>query len=375
MLLLLSACALITKDDYDARVGVASDDTAGADAIAVSGTLDVLNDRVSRSTLAEVEVGILRYEFNFGADQGEPFVFMKDMLTSTTLTDAGIGTSRPFQLELPALPPEEHHYDIEGLTATTYMLVAFVDTNGNGEPETEDILVGANVQDLLVYIVDGSNAEIDEEPGWYLIAVPSFEGGGITDVYPVDEDFFVWNLESTLLPGKQALEPLAGKVEAERPDGTSFVTLWNLEFIEELFEGKATERTPTFGACEVGGDGRFELSPLGIPERALLSTIGVDGADYSTVGLSTAIFVGLAWQDDGDGELEYRKDERPYAYSTASGKDSIALIWYEPIGFESAFMSEFGVEPGWSVMGVIGDEEGKILPWTEVHLVLGDEGI
>ena len=382
MLLLLSACALISKDDYDWRTNLGSADDSGGDSgegpagIEASGSLDIRTDCAPREPLDQVVVAVLQFELRLDAADDEPFVEIFELVDSTLVDDVDVGTARPYKLQLPALPPEDHHYEIEGVTGATYMVVAFVDEDGDGVPTTEDTLIGANSEDLLVYIVEGTNDELSEEPGWYLISVPmTGEGSGIQDIYPVDEDFFVWDVESNLVPSKNAAEALSGKVQADLPDGASMVTFWNFEFIEELFKGEATSRTPSYGAASVGSEGRFEFSPLGFPDRELLSTTGPEGGDYGQVGLMTGLFLGLAWQDDGDEILNYRTDERPYAYSSAAGADSVAFIWYEPIGFEAAFLLSDDVTAGWNAMGVYGDKEGEILPWSEAHLVLDDQGI
>lgn len=381
MLLFLSGCALISKDDFDWRTNLGSTDSGtdsgdsgeGGGRIEISGSLDMLSEYIGREALPQASVGVLRFQFDFDAQPGDPFAEMFDFVDTAEVEDLSPGVSRPFQLSVPLVPPDEHLYDIDGVQGVTYMLAALSD-DGNGAMDAADTYVGANVTDLLIYTTGGSNAEFGEDPGWYLISIPSFEGGGIEDIFPIEDDFFVWDVESNLLPRNTANDDVPGKLETELPDGDVGVTLWNVEFFEELFKGEATDRPPTHGTAEVDGDGRFVFRPIGFPAKEALSSTGVDGADYSSVGLLVGTYVGLAWADDGDLELNYRGDERPFAYSSAAGNQSKAFVWYEPIGFEAAFMLQYGVEVGWNVISAFGDNEGEILDWSENQLVLGDEG-
>ncbi|HJN75365.1 MAG TPA: hypothetical protein QGF58_15660 [Myxococcota bacterium] len=377
MLFLLSACALITKSDYDWRTKVGPEDSgdSGDDhVIEISGSLDMLPDRSSRNALPRVTVGVVRFEFIFGAAETEPFMNVFELVDEALVEDLSPGVERPFKLGVPDAVPAEQEYDIQGMTGTTFMLVAYVD-DGNGVIDPADTIVGGNSTDLLVHVVSGNASGFDEGPGWYLISIPDLDVGEIKDVYAIEQSFFVWDVESNLLPLNRTEEGVSGKVDAELPDGQVTVTLWNVEFFQELISGDPTDRAPWHGLAEAGADGRFEFQPIGMPAKESLSSISADGTDYSALGLVSAAYIALAWGDDGDQEFEYQGEERPFAYSANAGSDSKGLLWYEPVGVQAAFTLGYGREVGWNVLGAADDNQGEVLPWAENQLVLGDDGI
>jgi hypothetical protein len=380
----LSACALITQAEYDERTGAVQtpDDTGDSGqelpTIEVSGSLSVPDDRDVDRTPSGANVGLVSARFIPAAGDGEEFIEIGALLASGTVDDLSPGTARPYRFDLPALPPEDDLYAYEPAwkLGAPYFLGAWTDTDGDGEPEGDrDLIVGANVDQLLIYVQEVTEGGVFDGPGWYLVSFDP-QTDKLEDVYPIVEDYFVYDLSGNLLPNRNGNKRLAGYLVGglEGHEVNPRVSFFDLSLLLPASEGEELDRDPYLTDTDLGTEGGFSF-PDGIGVPSLEQTVDhTSEGSLKPYGVQVASYIAIAYEDlDDDGQLDLgsgTSSDRALGTSAQAGADSCFVTYYQPTSFKAAFMLSYGVDAGWNRFSF--DDSGQGIAWDTIMLL--DDG-
>jgi hypothetical protein len=263
-----------------------------------------------------------------------------------------------FELVLPRRPAMSELYmpddEAGSFRLASYMLGAYVDTNGNGEPDDEDTLVGAST-DLIVF-ADGERTHmtegLDYPAGWNRVEWRI--DGDQSRVFVLGWGGHVEGMEipANLLPPPRD-EGLPGHVRS--PIGPVRVDLYA---ITEQYLG---ERRPNPTLMSVDVDASAANTPFRFagpipepPPEHLFANGDVSGAEIS-------VAVALAYEDvDQDGVFDADADVTRGS-SLDAGGDARMLIYVKPRDFTAAFYEQvYGLSSGWMLCDARGDDATKV---------------
>ncbi|MCP4915786.1 MAG: hypothetical protein GY913_02590 [Proteobacteria bacterium] len=377
MFLLIAGCTLVTRDEYTERMSGVSPSDSGTDGtvgMELSGSLSVPTDRFLDQGGLPVSVALHRFTFVTGDDG---FVEIGEVFGSVdTVEDLALGASRPYQLDVPTLPVDEHYFDwgVSGVShGAAYMLGAWFDADSDGEVGEGERLVGGASDVLLVHVIGATEELFADGDGWYLVTLDTGSASGeiFSDVFFLDDSYLVYDLEANLLPNHRVGSSLSG--QTYQFEGDVRAVLFDLELVQSVwFQGDEPPHDPFFHGAEVHG-GNFELAPMGVPRPEHLRSIA-NGQDYTVAGVKVAQFVGFAYRDDDGDETLDLESEQVLATSLTAGDQSTGLVYYEAAGLQAAFLGSQGLDLGWQLFKTEGEDGGGITPWSE-GMLLGTDGL
>ena len=354
-LMLLSACALITQAEYDERMGTtespgdSADSGTGGDELELIGELEVGADRDPVLLPEEGLVGVVPFRV-LPSEEGDT-IEVGDPIAVGPVEDLVLGHSRGFKLSLPAVPAEEHFYELPNAfeDGSTFLLGAWEDRNGDELPDDKDMILGANVERVLVYVRGEEPGELwPEGEGWYLVTLAP--EGGVTDV-DLQEDYVAYDLQANLMPNGNSRTPVIGKLEDGVGDHEApRVCFFDWEVLRDFEAGEDFSRPPVLLDKELSSTGTFEFADgLGVPPPENLVSETRDG-DYGPFGIELASFLAIAYNDDnlnGEFDLKLVGGDRILGSSAQAGQDSSFVTYYRATGFQAAFLL-VDVDAGWN---------------------------
>ena len=370
MLFLLPACVTISNEDYQERIAwnVEPEDTSdssGDPVLSLTGNVAIPEGVVLPSEEATVAL------VNVVIQLGEGTTF-RDVVGETTVESLAIGQERPYSMEVPFAPEDDHYSEFPAADLALYVLGAYVD-EGDGSPGEDDLFVGANPERYLAYARNITSAtDFDEGEGWYLMHFG--DDNKPTDILPIQDAFVVYDMEGNLLLNRNAEQSFTGIVLADSP-AAPMAALVHLGAIQDVVAGEQVV-TPTLGAVHMQVVGqqngwRYEdgigRPPAGIPS-ALFDWDGTV-VDYSYAEVEFAYYVGMAFDDaDGNEQWTFAGDvEWPYATSLNAPTPQM-LVWFQPTGFAAAGVVAEGFPMGWSLIDA---ETSAVRPWS-TPMALGE---
>lgn len=370
-MILLLGCTLLTEQDRIDRLGVDEPETASLE---LSGQLSVPQSRVWEVPDSVATVGLVRFSFG-GTDESE-FVTIGEPLAVGEVEDLALGASRPYRLDVPLVPPDEDFVDWDGSEierGATYMIGSWFD-DGDGLPGDGDVFLGAAIDQYLIYPAGEFSTDLfPDGEAWYFVSFEVVDGRSqLRDVYTVEDDFLVYDHDANMLPHVGEAQGQSFIVEPDSPDAAR-VTLFDSDLIGSVWvDGDDPPWKPTHGEATVGADGRATIAPLGRPEDEQLRT-DVGGEDTRASGVRAVAYMAVAYDDaNGNGVFDTDRGALETVYATSYTTDAGArlLVYYEAIGFESAFLVPYGFDFGWNL---VAPDDG-VQEWGN-PIVLDDQGL
>lgn len=350
--LLLAGCPKADTDtDTDTDVDTS---VTNCDGFVFDGSIDVA-DGVSVPS-GDVSVGLFPVKLGGG---GPPS--FAGTLATAVAGPVSVGESTAFSLCL-GDPPDA---DFEGINddsgaqvgeGATYLVGAWVDTDGDGGFDVGEPLVGGSFQfaafvkgDTLPAVV----ADLGGALGWNTATIDATAPGAPTSIDPITSGAVAYALDGNLCPTER---DAIGGVILPAASATATVALMSLNAVIGDLPPPA-EPTLSFAAIDASVGGTAFSLPVSMPPEDAFIVI----PDNSIGRVEGALYGGFAWEDtDHNGLID--SGEAFYAQSVS--ETGQMLIYARPIDFTAVIaVSRLG-GMGWQLIGV--GPDGPIpTPWSD----------
>jgi hypothetical protein len=315
----------------------------------------------------DVVVALLRADLS---DGGPPVI--GSVFQSTPIGPIEPGSSASFTFDIDGTPPliETYVPDLgwPDFRIASYLVGAFVDRDGDGQPGPEDVLVGGSF-DLLIYAEGYRDSEPNEltlPAGWHVARlehddvnhheVVSLNGGDF------DRFLLPANLVPSARPGLEVLvHPALGPdVRVDLYALTAFY-MPGVQVASTL-SSVAVDATAPESRCTF--EGPFEAPA---DEHWFL-----DLGDTGFYSAEAALAAAVAYRD-ADGNERWDPGAEPaLASSLYAGDASRMLVDLRPLDFTAAVYDELvGESAGWAIVAVDGDGVDGVADW-DAGLELGE---
>ena len=359
----LSACGPVSAEIDP--VGDDDDDTnptPPVDMVTLSGSVVIpVNAVVPAGDIVVVALS-LDAEFALGAVQG-----------SVHVGAIAPGGSAEYSLQLPEEPAEDLYFQDEDSPETeiaAYMIGAYIDADGDGQPGPSDHYVGLAFTDVIGHVRGVlSDEAIDDgaELGWNHVV-------GEDDILPFANSLAGLDVEANILeiPPSEGLPFEVVPPTDVGPAGSVRVDLYS----SNGYFGVAPA-DPTLVSVDIArGSGSIAgvlPHPLPAPPDDHYST---DLGDGPIEGVEIALYSGLAYVD-GDSDGAWSGDFYDEAVIASSDgvleTDRITILHIRATGFQAAFLGELFGGVGWTLFREGPDPEAEpiSLSWDD-GIVLDD---
>lgn len=276
---------------------------------------------------------------------------------------SGIGEGDiDFEIVLP-VPGDGDYFELfpgDGMEVAAYMLGAWLDQDGDGEPGDADVMVGAQLT-LLVHIrgdLGASVAHTEAEPGWNLMEMGWWDGVGVLGAKPLGAGQEIELRSNLFFPQRESLAVHVDIV------GVDTVTVESLAGIcgtvpsaasPYLATARNSGEAVSFPWAQIGND-----PPLDHYDNDLAMACGDSHAGLMDVDV--AIYNVVGWHDTNqDGERQGL--DTVFCQSASSGGEQSVVVFMRPAGFMAASYEQLGGGMGWQRLGIGGVGTAEFLSW------------